>query len=370
MSEHKDVAYRPLHKREELYYFTWNAENECYKVSLERDPGCFYEGLFDGDDEGGAWYGGHFVHSYLFASPRTKNYNSFVKEDCTKIYMNPWTTEECKKYVDKVVNPSIQPGPDTLNEWFMRYKVIGGKPRLLFPKRVNLDALVKDVEAAIPATFEELKEVFHAIHTGRSNVCETSKHILFALFRNKEDPSRCFIDFASEIIECKTFPSIDGVLVVPEEKLVIYLQTTVSLKHSIQHEALKGVIDVLVKKQGFADYTHIFLFLAMADTYDHFKKQRFKTRNNEDRQKNNNFGVVLKQYVGKIEGMEANTGSAAPSPTSHKRTSSEASGEESDVFSSEGDTTQRGGTKNPKAPAKRRSSTKTSSRSKKRKVSN
>ncbi|KAG1712972.1 hypothetical protein DVH05_000702 [Phytophthora capsici] len=467
MSERKDVAYRPLQKRKELYYFTWDIEHNSYEVSLEPVSHRYYEGLFDGNDKGGAWYSSELVHSYLFASPGTNSYHAFAKEECTKIYMNPWTMEECKKYVDKVINPwrSIQPGSDTQNEWFMRYNIIGGKSRWLFSGTLKLKDFVEMVENAIPETFEDLKTVFRSIWAYRGY--DGVENVLFALFRDENNPSRYVIDFASGIIDCKvsarfnsvsmgefkrkcmtsnplaqagrghirerlllenaatskmlvrpleeegivsaklagklgpykatskmfqrvseivaeeclyrpvskTFPSIDGVLVVPREKLVIYLQTTVSLRHSIQHKALKSAIDILVKKQGFADYTHIFLSLVDStvetDTYDQFKKQRFKNVNNEDRQKVNNFEVVVRQYVGKIDNDE--TGSAVSSPSPHnrlKRTRSEINGKESDGSSSGGNTKQRGGTKNPKAPVKRRSLTRTSSRSKKGKTSN
>ncbi|KAK1941328.1 hypothetical protein P3T76_007194 [Phytophthora citrophthora] len=211
MSEHKNVAYRPLRGVNEVYYFTWDAVNNknCYKVSLKPVSGHRYEGLFDGNDDGNAWYR-DFEHSYLFASPRTDNYNEFVKEGCATIYMNPWTTKECKKYVDKVgaVWPSIQPGLDTHNAWFMRYNLVGGKPRLLFSNSLDLKRLVQKVEIAIPANFEELKTVFQSIETGSDY--DKIKHILFALFRDEKKPGGYAIDFASGTIKLRSV--LDSIL--------------------------------------------------------------------------------------------------------------------------------------------------------------
>ncbi|KAK1941164.1 hypothetical protein P3T76_007030 [Phytophthora citrophthora] len=192
MSEHKNVAYRPLHGVNKLHYFTWDANKNCYKVSLKPVSGHFYEGLFDGNYDGNASYRAGFEHSYLFASPRTDNYNEFVKEGCVTIYMNPWTAEECHKYVDKV-------SLDYRIEWLARFNLVGGKPRFLFSNSSLLEGLIAALRSAIPA-FENPKTVIKNVQEG--NRFDLLNHILFVLFRDERTPKGYAIKFASEEIEC------------------------------------------------------------------------------------------------------------------------------------------------------------------------
>jgi hypothetical protein len=39
----------------------------------------------------------------------------------------------------------------------------------------------------------------------------------------------------------KTFPSIDGLLVIPEKRIMIYIQTTVSLHHPIKYKYIESL---------------------------------------------------------------------------------------------------------------------------------
>jgi hypothetical protein len=80
MVEKKDVAFRALLERV-IYYFTWSDTNG-YEISNSPRAGKSYEGFFDGSELEGEFSAPYFLHVYLFASPRTDNYNTFAKEGC------------------------------------------------------------------------------------------------------------------------------------------------------------------------------------------------------------------------------------------------------------------------------------------------
>ncbi|KAK1930167.1 hypothetical protein P3T76_014400 [Phytophthora citrophthora] len=89
MSEHKNVAYRASGSDAKLYYFTWDAVENRYEVSLRPSDEEEHEGVFDSKESGEALNGSSIVCSYLFASPHAENYQQFAKEKCVKVYMNP-----------------------------------------------------------------------------------------------------------------------------------------------------------------------------------------------------------------------------------------------------------------------------------------
>jgi hypothetical protein len=76
MTKKKDIVFCPLLERK-FYYFTWSDVNG-YDISVTPRAGTSYEALFDGNEREGV-FRPHFHHTYLFASPRTKNYNEFAK---------------------------------------------------------------------------------------------------------------------------------------------------------------------------------------------------------------------------------------------------------------------------------------------------
>lgn len=79
-----------------------------------------------------------------------ENYQNFVKESCFTVYMNPWTKDECQSFVDGIgLNE---------DEWFHRFYLVGGKPRLLFSSSEEFDDLVQRVKDAIPENIDGLKE--------------------------------------------------------------------------------------------------------------------------------------------------------------------------------------------------------------------
>jgi len=110
-----------------------------------------YDGYFDGNNSRGALNYDFFHHIFLFASPHTTNYNKFVKEDCFKVYLNPWSKEDCRKLV-KIINFEDE------EEWQWRFNLIGGKLRFLFPWSIQCKALHDLVKEGTPSTLDKLKE--------------------------------------------------------------------------------------------------------------------------------------------------------------------------------------------------------------------
>ncbi|KAG1688694.1 hypothetical protein DVH05_003131 [Phytophthora capsici] len=186
MSEHKNVAFRAFGSDARPYYFTWNDDENRHEASLRPIAGNRYEGLFDGNDSSGGWRENTFAHSYLFASPCAGNYSEIVKERCTKVYMNPWTKDECQAYTDAVELEDEM-------EWYHRFNLVGGKPRLLFSVLPTFEALVDEVKSAIPTEIDRLKTML----SGR----EEMKHILFEMYRDVENPGLYGAVLASGIIE-------------------------------------------------------------------------------------------------------------------------------------------------------------------------
>jgi len=95
IKEKKDVAYHPMNT-DVTYYFTWN-ETE-HDISDKPCAGKTYEGYFDGNDKGGALNHDLFHRVFLFPMSQNTHFNEFVKEDCFKVYMNPWWREACYEF--------------------------------------------------------------------------------------------------------------------------------------------------------------------------------------------------------------------------------------------------------------------------------
>ncbi|KAG1695131.1 hypothetical protein DVH05_020773 [Phytophthora capsici] len=210
MSERKNVAFQSLRKEEKIFYFTWNRIENRYDVTLRRVPETEYEGLFDGKENGTEWNTLAIVNSYLFASPRRENYNEFVKEGCARVYMNPWTKDECQNYADAV-------GLED-DEWFTRYSLIGGNPRLLFSSKRTMDDLKYEVSRAIHMGFPKLQWAM------RGNEYEEFIHnALFEVYRDVERPSLCFVQFASDTIFNMVCSSFNG---EQNDRIRKLLQTT------------------------------------------------------------------------------------------------------------------------------------------------
>ncbi|KAG7397015.1 hypothetical protein PHYBOEH_001349 [Phytophthora boehmeriae] len=98
----------------------------------------------------------------------------------------------------------------------------------------------------------------------------------------------------------KNLPAMDGVLVVPSDRLVIYAQSTVSSNHPITPNQLKKVYTDLTSRDPdvFSGYTHILLFIVSDDIYDEFRVQRYRNVDGKNRTKK--IGINVMQYVGKI----------------------------------------------------------------------
>jgi hypothetical protein len=96
----------------------------------------------------------------------------------------------------------------------------------------------------------------------------------------------------------KSFPAIDGVLVVPVGRHIFYVQSTVSKAHPIKYQLLKDVYEDLDGREEFQGYSHILLFIVSNDMYDLFTVQPYQNEDGEKRSTRSD--IKVKQYVGKI----------------------------------------------------------------------
>jgi len=83
------------------------------------------------------------------------------------------------------------------------------------------------------------------------------------------------------------FAAIDCVLVIPDERLVFYVQVTVSAMHLINYIYLENIYNTLIRQPEFQDYTHMLLFMVPIDAFDKFKLQPID--------------IDVTQYVGTID---------------------------------------------------------------------
>ncbi|EGZ30300.1 hypothetical protein PHYSODRAFT_295143 [Phytophthora sojae] len=164
--EKKNVAYRPLGDLAP-YYFSWNGTK-----SIIFDP------------------------AYVFASPRRKNYNHFMKEGCLEVYMNPWSRTECQGLADALhLNVQVK------NEWLRKYALVGGKPRIWFSPSKTYECLVQQLKADIPRDIDDLKRMIHLFRQGDFD--ERTRHNLFSICRDDDDPSRSYWVYSSLAVEAR-----------------------------------------------------------------------------------------------------------------------------------------------------------------------
>jgi len=190
IQEKKDVAYRPLHKF--TYYFTWNKIKNEYDISLDPYDGTTYEAYFDGNESGGALTFHLFTRVFLFASPRTTNYNEFVKQRCYKVYLNPWSKGECEKFAEIIQFKDK-------NEWQRRFDLVGGKPRFLFSLSTQFNDLVTDVNRGIPQSLDQLKDQVQLFE--QKVFDDRMQHIAFSIYRNKDEPSLSYLTYSSLFVK-------------------------------------------------------------------------------------------------------------------------------------------------------------------------
>lgn len=97
-----------------------NGVNDHYETSRLPLAGKKHEGLFDGNESGDALTLSDFRHTFVFASPRDKNFNQFVKDLCIKVYMNPWTKDECQTLANAIwkTRGSTDSSLQNEDEWF------------------------------------------------------------------------------------------------------------------------------------------------------------------------------------------------------------------------------------------------------------
>ncbi|KAL8014387.1 hypothetical protein Plhal710r2_c034g0122991 [Plasmopara halstedii] len=369
--KHKDVAYRQLNRSS--IYFTWRTD--CYVSSFTPHAGRIYDGFFDGNEAGEALWANEFNRAFLFASPRTANYNEFVKTKCFKVCMNPWTKAECETFADAV-------HLDDQDKWIRKLRLVGGKPRLVFASSEDFNDLLQRVKSDIPSDINELKNQVRQFE--QKSFDGNMKHNVFNFYRDENAPSRSYLTFSSSVVEAimrvryqvqsadeirgllqtpalnlqswrgkeiekflvqdlatskfcmralegssvgivtrhgplnaaseiiqasseiqnklvlyiplsKTFPSLDGVLVVPQDGRIIYVQATVALDHPIKYQQLKNVYQDLMQRLEFLGFTHIFFFIVTNEIYDSFTVQSYKNKDGKNRS-----DIDVTQYVGKI----------------------------------------------------------------------
>jgi len=189
IKEKKDVAYHPMNA-EVTYYFTWN-ETE-YDISDKPCAGKTYEGYFDGNDKGGALNHDLFHRAFLFPMPRNTHFNEFVKEDCFKVYMHPWWRQECYEFAEVAKLKHD-------HEWFVRFRIVGGRPRFLFSSSPDFDVLSDDMERDLPRSLNELKEQVQLLKEDVFH--DRVKHTVYTLFRDDAGPSHYIWDYATILIE-------------------------------------------------------------------------------------------------------------------------------------------------------------------------
>lgn len=110
-------------------------------------------------------------------------------------------------------------------------------------------------------------------------------------------PSEIANEFQLHIPLSKTFPAIDGVLVIPSARHIIFAQSTVSTAHPIKYTPLEHVYEHLAQRQEFEGYKFVLLFIVPSDIYGKFAYQHYE---NGDGKNRSTIHIKVKQYVGKI----------------------------------------------------------------------
>ncbi len=99
----------------------------------------------------------------------------------------------------------------------------------------------------------------------------------------------------------RTFPAIDGVLVVPNDRLVIYAQSAVSAVHPIQFHLLKNVYTSLMQRNEFQGYRHMLLFVVSEnDIFDSFCFQPYQDADGKQ-DDTASIDMKVKQFVGRVD---------------------------------------------------------------------
>lgn len=94
----------------------------------------------------------------------------------------------------------------------------------------------------------------------------------------------------------KNFPAVDGVIVIPINKEILYVQVTVSEARPIKYNRMKELYEELIKI--CPGYCHKLVFLVSDDIFDSFKDQNFV--NIDGKKRRLKIDIPLKTYVGMI----------------------------------------------------------------------
>ncbi|GLE07722.1 hypothetical protein PINS_up018353 [Pythium insidiosum] len=96
----------------------------------------------------------------------------------------------------------------------------------------------------------------------------------------------------------KVFPSIDAILVIPQSKIIAYIQVTVASKHPVKYTHLENVYNEIKKRPDLKDFEHIVLFLVTNDIYVSFKCQAYKNADGKKRRRP--ITIDVSQYVARV----------------------------------------------------------------------
>ncbi|KAL8002491.1 hypothetical protein Plhal703r1_c15g0073061 [Plasmopara halstedii] len=106
--------------------------------------------------------------------------------------MNPWTKVECQTFAN-----TIQLSDE--DDWLLRLKLVGGKPRYLFASTETFDDLLQKVKSYIPPTNDEAKGPLNLfLH---EEFDDLMGHIIFNVYRSEESPSRAYLVYSSLVVE-------------------------------------------------------------------------------------------------------------------------------------------------------------------------
>ncbi|DBA02552.1 TPA: hypothetical protein N0F65_011024 [Lagenidium giganteum] len=257
MMKKKDIAYHPL--GDPLVHFTWSSTNG-YEVSETPRAGRTYDGLFDGNESGGALSFSRFNHA---------------------VYMNPWTKAECQRFADAI-------HVEDQDEWIRRFNLVGGKPRFVFSSSQSFDHLVKRVKEAIPHNVSELKDQVRLFELKVFD--DRMKHIIFHVYRDEIDPSESYLAYSSLAVEA---------IMNARYQVGSADESTVATAHPIKYQHLKDVHQHLTQRQEFQGYTHILLFIVPNEIYDGFAVQSYKDADGKT-DRTARIDIDMTQYVGKI----------------------------------------------------------------------
>jgi hypothetical protein len=187
IKERKHIAFK-ANGSEQIYFCTWNRfEYDVTTYGIDNNK---YEGYFDGDERNASFMRNRIFPAFMFPNPGESNYNVFKKDGCQIIYMNPWSQHECLQFAEFF---------NLEDDCRYRFRVVGGKVRLLFSPVKDYDALLAAVHANIPEDTNEMHDQVY--HVENDSFHDEMKHILYMIFRDDVLPSLSHTVFSSFVVD-------------------------------------------------------------------------------------------------------------------------------------------------------------------------